>query len=57
MANCLICGDTPPDSEIWDHLRLMHPDHWGDGERWPDGEPVIHDLTLQPDDFTGGGDA
>lgn len=57
MASCHLCGDTPPDLEMWEHLRVMHPAEWGDGPaRWPDGEPVIHDMTLEPDDF-GGGDA
>jgi hypothetical protein len=37
---------------MWDHLRVMHPDAWGDGPaRWPDGEPVIVDKTLDPADF------
>jgi len=52
MATCHLCGDNPPDLEMWEHLRVMHPAEWGDGPaRWPDGEPVIHDLTLEPDDF------
>lgn len=42
------CGHAGPAS----HLRLLHPDVWGDGpERWDDGEPVVIDTTLQPEDF------
>lgn len=52
MATCHLCGDRPPDAEMWEHLRVLHPDAWGDGpERWPDGQPVIHDMTLEASDF------
>lgn len=52
MATCHLCGDHLPDSDMGDHLRIMHPDEWGDGpERWPDGAPVIVDMTLEPGDF------
>jgi hypothetical protein len=38
-----------------DHLRVMHPDVYGDGpERWPDGAIVIDDTTLEPEDFADG---
>lgn len=56
MATCHIC---PPedqdisDAEMFDHLRVFHPDVWGDGpECWPDGQVVVHDMTLEPTDFT-----
>lgn len=58
MATCHVC---PPDDqqvpveEMVDHLRLMHPEVWGDGpDRWPDGQPVVQDMTLAPGDFTEG---
>ena len=50
---CRLCGDHPP--EMWDHMRLMHPEEWDGGpESWPDGELVVHDLTLTPTDFEPG---
>lgn len=34
---CEVCGEQMPDSEILDHLRLMHPDDYGDGQpEWED---------------------
>lgn len=57
-ARCLLC---PPDDQdlgdedLMDHLRLHHPEQWGDGpDRWPDGRPVVVDRTLDPRDFLGG---
>jgi hypothetical protein len=47
------------DAEMLDHLRVVHPDVWGDGpQRWPDGRIVVYDATLEPGDFAGpvGGD-
>lgn len=37
-----------------DHLRLIHPDAYGDGmEKWPDGTPVVDvSDTLTPEDFS-----
>lgn len=41
-----------PDHDMLDHLRVIHPDLYGDGpETWPDGTVVIHDTTLEPRDF------
>ena len=52
MATCLLCAEDYPDVEILDHLRVIHPDVWGDGpERWPDGRIVVYDETLTPHDF------
>lgn len=54
MGTCLVCPDLPhvPDAGLLDHLRLLHPDHYGDGpQRWPDGGVVVHDLTLSMSDF------
>lgn len=61
---CYLCGHqserpetlTEDVQQMDDHLRVMHPDEYGDGpERWPDGGIVIHDTTLEPRDFTPGG--
>lgn len=39
-------------TEVLEHLRLFHPDEYGDGpEMWPDGTVVIYDATLEPHDF------
>ena len=44
-GKCEVCGDAinpggPED--IIDHLRVVHPELYGDGpERWPDGALVI----------------
>lgn len=60
--HCELCGhDEKPQTEnmvedvtlIVDHLRVMHPEEYGDGpERWSDGGVVIHDETLEPGDFS-----
>lgn len=54
---CELCPGRPayPVGEVEDHLRLLHPDDYGNGfEHWPDGGLVVVDLTLQPADFVGG---
>lgn len=38
---------------IDDHLRVMHPDEYGDGpQRWPDGQIAVVDTTIDTRDFT-----
>lgn len=54
MARCLVCpgGQEIPAVELLDHLRLLHPDVYGDGpQRWPDGRLVVYDLAenAEPD--------
>jgi len=55
VATCHICppdDNTVPDREMVDHLRVLHPDLYGDGPpRWPDGSIVFVDYTLEPDNF------
>lgn len=52
MVTCHLCppdDNTIDDRDILDHLRVIHPDHYGDGpQRWPDGQLVIVDTTLDP---------
>lgn len=54
---CGLCDWEQPDAEGGleasnDHLRVMHPDEYGDGpERWPDGSLVVYDDTLEPGEF------
>jgi hypothetical protein len=57
-VKCDLCGDEWPDAEgglesAVDHVRVMHPDQYQPPERWPDGQIVVHDDTLSPEDFTG----
>lgn len=50
-GHCNVCGEDVPSAELLDRLRVMHPDHYGDGpERWPDGGIVIYEPDAQPDD-------
>lgn len=54
MGTCTVCAEQPyiPDAEIADHLRLLHPDEYGDGpDWWPDGTPVIYDMTVEPHEW------
>lgn len=53
---CLLCGDEWPDVEgglesIEQHLRVLHADIYEPAERWPDGQIVVTDDTLEPEDF------
>jgi len=54
MGTCYL-HDPPEhvdDELLYHHNRLMHPDVYTHVERWPDGEIVVADHTLEPDDFT-----
>lgn len=55
MGTCRLCppgDDRVADEDLLEHLRVTHPTRYGDGpERWPDGEPVVTDETLEPGDF------
>jgi hypothetical protein len=57
MATCYLCPPADnrlPDAEMEDHLRLLHPDVWGDGpECWPDGSVVVVDMAPEMSDFDG----
>lgn len=53
---CFICNEEWPDAEgglesAGDHIRVNHPDQYEPPERWPDGQIVVHDDTLTPEDF------
>lgn len=50
MATCALCNDEILDDEVLDHLRLFH-DVDTEPARWPDGDVVIVDQTLKPEDF------
>lgn len=55
-VTCLLCGKKWPADEngresFFYHMRSMHPEFDTELERWPDGELVIVDTTLEPSDF------
>jgi hypothetical protein len=48
---CRLCDEPVPAEGILDHLRLVHPDTYGDGPpRWPDGSLAIAvtPATVEP---------
>lgn len=51
--HCQLCPEVLTGiTEADDHLRVMHPEEYGDGpQRWPDGGVVLDDQTLDPKDF------
>jgi hypothetical protein len=52
MGNCNLCREHVEDDHLLAHLRVLHPNEYGDGpERWPDGNIVVHDQTLEPEEF------
>lgn len=54
-ATCDLCREQVPAADILDHLRVLHPGVYGDGPAtWPDGSPVVVDVTLEPGDFSAG---
>lgn len=54
MMTCNLCGEKIESFGMsLDHLRDVHGID-EEIERWPDGEIVIHDTTLEPGDFGGG---
>ncbi len=61
FGECRICGQRFEEGTshlLLPHLRDEHPDEWGDGPMtWPDGEIVIVDETLTPDDFVNGAES
>jgi hypothetical protein len=52
-GHCHLCHAEVAGGEGLEHLRLMHPDRYGDGpQRWPDGSLVVLDATLEPGEFS-----
>lgn len=50
-GTCNLC-DVKVDG-IFEHLATEHPEVFAEGiARWPDGEPVVIDSTLEPEDFS-----
>lgn len=50
LVVCEQCGRGFGPADIVNHLRRDHG-VTEPFERWPDGEPVIEDTTLEPGDF------
>jgi len=50
---CFLCNTEVASDNALDHLRLIHPDHYEEPARWPDGKRVVVDETLEPNDFGG----
>jgi hypothetical protein len=49
MAYCALCNEHLPIIEILNHVRVFHPNDYGDGiDVWPDGNPVIIDTDPSP---------
>jgi hypothetical protein len=54
MGTCHLCPPDDaavPDTELLDHVRVVHPDAYEAVDLWPDGRPLIVDTTLTPEDF------
>lgn len=56
MWRCELCTEDLSTQRLegaLDHLRLAHPEAYGDGpQRWPDGELIVDDSAmLTPEDF------
>lgn len=45
---CLLCGQAMPNDVLAAHL---HDEHGLAVPTWPDGEPLVFDETVQPEDF------
>lgn len=54
-ARCNVCQEEFEDGDIdvlLDHLRVMHPEQYGDGPlRWPDGQLVVMKDNITTEDF------
>jgi hypothetical protein len=55
-GHCRVCDEDVPSLDLLDHIRVMHPDHYGDGpQRWPDGGVVVIDTQPTDEDLTNRG--
>lgn len=48
MATCYLCPVLLSDADLLGHLARHDTEAW---ERWPDGDLVVVDMTLEPSDF------
>jgi hypothetical protein len=51
-GTCFVCDPRGVSvAMIGAHVAQWHPELLAELERWPDGEPVVIDRTLEPGDF------
>lgn len=54
LGHCFVCHEPVTNREILNHIRLIHPDEYGDGpDLWPDGRVVIEDADVTPEEIIG----
>lgn len=56
MGRCFVCEPPRnlPDGDFHEHMLVAHGiDVEAEVQRWSDGQPVIVDKTLEPEDFDG----
>jgi hypothetical protein len=51
MGRCDICKTDVRTTDLLSHISVYHPDLYEPIETWPDGQPVVIDTTLEPEDF------
>ena len=51
MGFCNLCETDVPTLELISHISMYHPDFYEPMETWPDGEIVVIDTSLEPEDF------
>lgn len=51
MGHCALCDSYVPDEDLMIHLEEEHPEVDRTPATWPDGEVVVIDNTLLPEDF------
>lgn len=54
-GHCHLCDEDVPTSDLLGHLRVLHPNIYGNGpERWPDGAPVLEEGHISMATFEDG---
>lgn len=59
-GRCNLCAEDMPSpygpQEILDHIRNVHPEHYEEPERWPDGGIVVYegDIDASAAELFGG---
>ena len=50
-GRCELCGDQFDFAELDAHFSTNHPAEWSEVARWPDGEVVVFNDDISPEDF------
>lgn len=50
-ARCALCDEAMPPESLLEHLAQRHDFDVAGVRAWPDGEPMVVDETLEPEDF------